>query len=158
MGRERVAARPRNLMPRRAQFLPPKSRDERGGPLRAKASPRLGHELSPHPHSCRRSRAVPRTWALCKHLQRSPSHRPSGLWHPEAGQLVPCKQPVSCHCKQLVSGDVVTAPKPQCDCPVTRYPAAGLCHLILGKQCSENGQAAPRLVRVVLEPGGLGPT
>lgn len=90
-----------------------------------------------------RTRGVPRPRAFGKHLHRNPSHRPSGLWHPEAGQLVPCKQPAPCHCKQLVSRVAVTVPKSQCDCPVTRYPATGSRHLILGKQCSENGQHCP---------------
>lgn len=56
---------------------------------------------------------------------------------------VPCKQPVLCHCKQLVSRAVVTVPESQCDCPVTRYSATGPCHLKLSKQCSENGQQHP---------------
>lgn len=104
-----------------------------------------------------RTRGICRPRALCKRLQRGPSPRPSGLWHPEAGQLVPCKQPVSCHCKQLVSRVVVTVPKSQCDCPVTRYPTTGPCHLILGKQCPENGQQCPVWsVRCLSQ--GLGPT
>ena len=63
-------------------------------------------------------------------------------WHLTAGWLVPCKQQISCHCKQLVP-KVVTVPKSRCDCPVTRYSATGPSHLILGKQHSENGQQRP---------------
>lgn len=51
-------------------------------------------------------------------------HLDLGIW--KWDWLIPCKQPVFCHCKQLASGDTVTVPNSQCDFSMTRYFAISL--------------------------------